>query len=399
MSANRDSWVFALTLMSAAASLVSIAGAQTLLALACLAWFVQRPRPLTLPTYVVPLCVFMVTSIVAVIMSPQPTVGVGSVVRKFVLFSMGLLAANVVTTPLRARIAHMALLAVAAATSLLAIIQFVKAYTHFLSTHRLVDDPTVLARVTGFMGHWMTFSGELLLVWCAAIPAIVILGRKWMIPLAFVGAAVVLSFTRSAWLGSAAGFVVVAATLPRRILAGVALPVAIVIGAASGLIYHRVSMSFQQQKFAPDAGRLELFVAGVHMIKDHPLFGVGPQRVSKEFPRYYRNADLAEANFYYGHLENNILQIAAERGLLCLAAFLWFIFELYASLIRMLKFNKDIRWTSLAALSALTGFLVAGFFSYNFGDSEVLMLLLFIISLPFGLERMALAEKIDGQRT
>src|SRR5262249_43696648 len=147
--------------------------------------------------------------------------------------------------------------------------------------------PTVIARITGFMGHWMTFSGELLLVWCATIPVIVTLGRKWMIPLAVVGAAVVLSFTRSAWLGSAAGFLVVAVTLPRRILAGVGLPVVIVAAAASPLIYHRLSMSFQAQEFAPDSGRVELFIAGVQMIKAHPLFGVGPQRIPKEFPRYF----------------------------------------------------------------------------------------------------------------
>jgi O-antigen ligase len=165
-----------------------------------------------------------------------------------------------------------------------------------------------------------------------------------------------------------------------------------VAAAASGLIYHRVSMSFQQEKFAPDSGRLELFVAGVQMIKDHPLFGVGPQRISSEFPRYYRGYDLANAHFYYGHLENNVLQIAAERGLPCLAAFLWFIIELYSSLARMLKTARDTRWAPLAALSALTGFIVAGLFSYNFGDSEVLLLLLFIVSLPYGLQQMTIVE-------
>jgi hypothetical protein len=49
----------------------------------------------------------------------------------------------------------------------------------FLATQSLADDPTVLARITGFMGHWMTFSGELMLVWCAAVPAILTLGKRW----------------------------------------------------------------------------------------------------------------------------------------------------------------------------------------------------------------------------
>jgi O-antigen ligase len=240
------------------------------------------------------------------------------------------------------------------------------------------------------MGHWMTFSGELLLVWCAAIPALLILGRRWMVPLGIVGAAIVLSFTRSVWLGAAAGFAVAAFMMPRKVLVGVLFPIGIVGAAASGLIYHRVSMSFQQKRFAPDSARLELFIGGVRMIRAHPMFGVGPERIHEEFPKYYRGNDLANANFYYGHLENNVVQLAAERGLLCLATFFWFIFELYASLIGMLKTAaEDTRWTAASALAALTGFLVAGFFEYNFGDSEVLLLLLFIVSLPFGLETTA----------
>jgi O-antigen ligase len=390
MPERRDSWVFALTLLSAAAVLLSIAAAETLLDMACVAWIVQRvrggssPAPLVLPSYLIPLCAFMVTTAVSLMMSPQPDIG-WSAVRKFVLFTMGFLAANLVTTPARARISIGLLLAVAAATSIRGLIQFVGTYLRFLSTQTLADDPTVLARITGFMGHWMTFSGEQLLVWCAAVPAMAVFGRRWLIPLATVGTALVLSFTRSVWLGAMAGFVTVALSIPRKVLIGVALPVAIVGVAASGLIYHRVSLSFQQQQFAPDSGRLELLMGGARMIKDHPLFGVGPERIHTEFPRYYRGNDLARRVPYYGHLENNIVQLAAERGLLCLGTFLWLIFELYAGFIDMLKkAGSGTRWIVLSAVSALTGFIISGLFSYNFGDSEVLLLLLFIVSLPYG---------------
>jgi len=386
MQRSSDSSLFALTLMSAAAVLVSIAVSEMLLAITCVAWIVQRPAAVVWPSYFIPLCAFMLTTVLALLMSAQPEVGMSSV-RKFVLFTMGLLAANMVTTTVRARISLGVLLAIGATTSVYALGQFAIAYIHFLSTRNLADDPTVLARMTGFMGHWMTFSGEQLLVWCAAIPAVLMLGRRWMIPLGVVGTALLLSFTRSAWLGATAGFVVLALLMPRKILISAALPVAVVAVGFSGLIYHRLSFSFKEKQFGPDTGRFELFIGGIRMIKDHPLFGVGPERIHTEFPRY-RGADLAEPNFYYGHLENNIVQLAAERGLLCLTAFLWFIFELYASLLKMLKTaSGDIRWIVLSALSALTGFMIAGLFSYNFGDSEVLLLLLFIVSLPYGVTR------------
>jgi O-antigen ligase len=183
------------------------------------------------------------------------------------------------------------------------------------------------------------------------------------------------------------GFLVVAVLLPRKTLAAVAIPVVLVAAAASGLIVHRLAFSFQDQNFAPDSGRIELLIGGARMIKDHPLFGVGPERIHTEFPGYYRGANLPAANFYYGHLENNIVQLAAERGLLCLAAFLWFILELYAGLIAMLRTAGETRWAVVSALAALTGFLISGFFSYNFGDSEVLLLLMFIVSIPYGLNQ------------
>ena len=391
MPRSRDSWVFVVTLLSAATVLVSIAAAETLLAIACLAAILIRPERAVWPSYIVPLCAFMATTVAALLLSPQPDVGMGAV-RKFVLFTMGLLAANLVTSEKRARTSIAVLLLVASAASAYALFQFVVGYSRFLSTGSLENDPTVLARITGFMGHWMTFSGEQLLVWCAAIPAVLVLGKRWMIPLSLVGATLVLSFTRSVWLGAIAGFVVIILLMPRKSLIAVALPIGIVAAAASGLIVHRLAFSFQQQQqqFAPDSDRIKKLVVGVRMVTDHPLFGVGPERIQREFASYYRGADIPT---YYGHLENNVLQLAAERGLMCLAAFLWFVFELYSSLLGMLKTtSRESRWIVLSALSALTGFLVSGFFSYNFGDSEVLLLFLFIISVPYGVNSTVPAE-------
>jgi putative inorganic carbon (hco3(-)) transporter len=387
---KREPWIYGLTAASAVAVLVSIAAAEILLAMACVAWVFFRPRRMVWPGYVIPLFVFMATTVLSLAMSPEPSIGTG-VVRKFVLFAMGFLAANFVINDDRARLCYAALLGTAAVTSLAALGQFALRYTKFQATQSLTDDPMVLARITGFMGHWMTFSGEQLLIWCAAVPAVMVLGRRALLPLGIVGAALVLSFTRSAWLGALGGFLAVGLLLPRKIVIGVVVPVALVIAAASGLIYHRIAISFEPQNFSPDSGRLVMAITGFQMIQDHPVFGIGPERIHTEFPRYYHGNDLA--NFYYGHLHNNILQIAAERGLLCLAAFLWFIFQVYADLGRMLKTAPaKSRWHILSAIAAVTGFLIAGLFEYNFGDSEVLLLLLFIISLPYGAYETSRAE-------
>src|SRR5215813_12216683 len=109
MRRSRDSWVFVLTLMTAAAVLISIAGAETLLAMACIAWIAHRPRTVIWPSYLVPLGAFMLTTTLALVMSPEPDIGMAAV-RKFVLLTIAVLAANVVTTVSRARIAIRVLL-------------------------------------------------------------------------------------------------------------------------------------------------------------------------------------------------------------------------------------------------------------------------------------------------
>src|SRR4051812_41929332 len=113
MPANRESWVFVLLVISAAAVLVSLPVAETFLAMAFLGLIAIRPKPVIWPSYAVPLCAFILTTIAALMASPQPDVGMGAI-RKFVLFSMGFLAVNLVNTPARARAAHRTLLIVAA---------------------------------------------------------------------------------------------------------------------------------------------------------------------------------------------------------------------------------------------------------------------------------------------
>jgi len=228
------------------------------------------------------------------------------------------------------------------------------------------------------------------------VPALAILGRRWILPLSMVGIGIVTSFTRSVWIGAIVGLSTIALTIPRKTLINILIPLALVILVSSPLIYHRLSMS-AEEGFGPDVGRIALIETGLQMVRDHPLFGVGPQRIETEFVGYYDRGNLA--TFYYGHMHNNPLQIAAERGLICLITFVWFFLELFRGLLR-LKENEDqtLRLMSLSALAALTGFLVAGLFEYNFGDSEVLMLFLFIVSIPFGLAERNGAESKELDR-
>ena len=138
-------------------------------------WIVWQPRRPNLPSFFIPLCAFVAMTFASLLVSPDPAIGWA--IRKTILFGMALLSATFVTTMWRARSSHAILLSVATITSAVGLVQFAIKYVRFASTKQLADDPMILNRITGFMGHWLTFSGEQLLIWCAAIPAAVALGR------------------------------------------------------------------------------------------------------------------------------------------------------------------------------------------------------------------------------
>jgi O-antigen ligase len=399
MRSRRELWIhivsvlsaatYIVTIFCAAATLVSIAAAQILLGVGCLMLFVIRPRPFCVPAYVLPLIVFLQTTLISLAMSPEPLRG-WAPIRKFVLVAIGLLAANFVNDAARAKTAYRLLIAIASVEAMTSFVQFALKERHFLSTGALRDDPMALDRVKGFMGHWMTFSGGQLLVWCAAIPVLVLIGRRWMIPLSFVGVALIFSYTRSAWIGAGAGFLMMAPWVPKKLLVSILIPIVIVALLATPLIYHRYTLSAQGQ-FGPDYGRAALLKAGLQMVEEHPWFGVGLERIPIEFPHYYPGDS---SQFYFGHMQNDFMQIAAERGLLCFAAFLWLLAVLFHSLFRFTKASdQTLRLTAISALAALTGFLVMGLFEYNFGDSEPFMLFMFLISIPFGIDAAIRRQK------
>lgn len=223
-----------------------------------------------------------------------------------------------------------------------------------------------------------------MLAWCAALPLVVAIGQKrYWAGIALVGSGIVIGFTRSVWIGAAVATAIVAGYTGSRKLTPLLIPVGIVVLLASGLIAGRIAMSFEAGH-TPDTGRIEMASVGVRMIADHPFFGVGPERVGEEFPDYYRGDDLD--NLYYGHLHNNFLQLGAERGVPALLALIAFFGLIALDLVRGAR-REESRWISVSGLAVLTAFLTAGLFEYNFGDSEVLMLFMFLVSIPYGVRR------------
>ena len=115
------------------------------------------------------------------------------------------------------------------------------------------------------------------------------------------------------------------------------------------------------------------------MIRDHPVLGVGPNMVEQLYAQYRVPEAVEKVN---QHLHNVPLQIAAERGLPALLAWLSFVAILLVDLARRFHAGEQ-RFLAAVGLAALVSMLAAGLFEYNFGDSEFLMLFLMLVTLPF----------------
>ena len=140
--------------------------------------------------------------------------------------------------------------------------------------------------------------------------------------------------------------------------------------------------------------RLQMISMGVNMVRDHPIFGVGPEMIGRVYGQYLRPNPV---HTYNPHLHDVPVQIAAERGLPALAIWLWFVIVATRDLWRQLK-RGPARALAGAGLAAVVAMLAAGLFEYNFGDSEFLMLFLGLITLPFAAAQNANALAASGRR-
>jgi len=192
--------------------------------------------------------------------------------------------------------------------------------------------------------------------------------------------ALLVSRTRNAWLGAIAGLCLLAVLRVPRLLLVLAGGLVVLVALRPAPLVDRLTVTD-----ASSRDRYYMWQAGIDMILDKPVFGQGPGMILKTYPDYrWPQAP----NPMAPHLHNNALQLAAERGLPCLALWLWLVAAVMGDAVRETRRDRSRRaWPATAAIAILTAAMVAGLFEYNFGDSEILMFLLLVSALPYGLRR------------
>jgi O-antigen ligase len=369
---NRD-WIervgyFAL-LGFVAALQVSIAAANIFLALALLMWLahVIMMRRVEVPTFFYPLAVYAALTLMSAAFSDDPNASfVDS--KQLVLFLIVPMAyefAHETKAPFVVQV----IITVGAVSALYGIFQF-----------GVLQFDNLGQRPRGALGHYMTYSGVLMLVTCAAAARILFTkDRIWpslMMPalLVILG----LTFTRSALIGACAGIAFLLLLKDLRLMAVMPVLAALFFVLAPPQVTDRF-MSMFDARDPTRVDRVTMLKVGSRMVRANPLAGVGPARVGE---RYLEFLDPGEPAHVNPHLHNVPMQIAAERGLPALAAWLWMIVVLVIDMVKRLKV-PDVRFLAAAALGCIVATLAAGMAEYNFGDSEFLMLFLVLMTLPY----------------
>src|SRR5688572_913634 len=287
-----------------AAMQLSIAAAQILLTIAVITWLashISRSERLEAPPFFWPLVAYAALTLIAAGFSIDPGESFTDS-KQLVLFMLVPLTYDLARGA-RANTVLSVILTIGAASAFVGIVQY--AVLNFDGLGR---------RPQGTLSHWMTYSGTLMLVICAATARLLYgsSGRLWA---AFVMPALLvalsLTLTRGAWVGVAVGVAVLLLSKDFRLLA--VIPIVVVGGIllAPQEVIDRGKTMFDRKDLT-SLDRVAMLQAGVAIVKDYPLTGVGPDQIERAYPSYRVAEAVKPTN---PHLHNVPMQIAAERGL------------------------------------------------------------------------------------
>ncbi len=244
---------------------------------------------------------------------------------------------------------------------------------------------TYLNRPEGSLSTYMTFSGLLMLGGIFAVSCGMFRKpmQKWVwASIVIITSCLLLTLTRQAWFGFLIALVFLIFFWRKKNLL-VLLGILLVTYMLSPLpAQQRIKDMFSGEDVTFGM-RVALWKGGWEIFKDYPLTGCG-----------FRCVDLVNSQYpdptgyvaRYRGMHNNLIQVAVDTGILGATAWLgiWFCFFrfLYHKAIALEKKSFE-RWIIFGSSAATLAFLAAGIFETNFYDSEVAMVLYFIMALPF----------------
>jgi O-antigen ligase len=253
-------------------------------------------------------------------------------------------------------------------------------------------------KAQGTLGHYVDFAVMLMQIGCMTLAVLLGVderrrGLRLLLALIFIAltGALFLTETRAALGGLAVGgFLAVVLLSGKRSRIWAVAALALFIAVAALWIYHsRGSLAFGGR----DPGtqfRTMMWEDGVRLIRQHPWFGVGMETIRNHWMEWHIRA----FSYFHdeSHFHNDLIQIAVERGLLALAAWVWFVIAYLIFLVRLVfRARQQSRFAAGVAAGVLGSFVALELTSivhYNLGIESVAMTLFFYFGLAIAIDRM-----------
>ena len=359
-------------LLASVAFSLTIAGANILLGLTFVVWIpalVLRQTSVPWRSIYVPALAWTAWSIISALSSSKPQLSLPGLANLATLLLIPM-TVSLLTLPRWYRFLRL-IAGVSALSSLIALVQI------------LVNGVDLEHRAAGVFSHYMTFGG-----WTMAVMLLLVgealrgdRGRlRWILPVLGLHTVVLsLSLTRNAWVGIAAALGLALILWGSRALMAAPLVLIVALTLLPSTVIDRI-ISITDTTLPANRDRIAMIEAGVKMATDHPWVGVGPKMVKELYPRY-RTDDAVRPRV--SHLHCNPVHITAERGLPALAAYAVMLGLFVVSVIRTRE--KSLAGPMASCLLAVVGLTTAGLFEYNWGDAEIWILTLFILTVPTAL--------------
>lgn len=261
-----------------------------------------------------------------------------------------------------------------------------------LSKHFILGEGGLSKRLHGFIGSWMTFSGFMMIILLLLIAKIITLKNFknrfiYAILSFFFFIAILLSMTRNSWIGLIFGiFTLTFLNSKKLFFISIAL---IIIGSLIVIPYLPKDLKDRIKSIVDienQTNKERIYMAKIawNIIKKHPFWGIGPGNLQLQLKNYAPAG--VDPNWNIPHLHNNLFQVAVDKGIIGLSVWIAiFIKWLYDALIIFYRNKFKFPDLQIGAISVVIAFLISGLFEYNFGDSEILMIILFIMAIPYAL--------------
>jgi len=264
--------------------------------------------------------------------------------------------------------------------------------TSALSIFEIVDFFAERMGRLSIFQHYMTAGGIEMIVLLLVLPFILhshtppgvrMYAAICTVPL-FV--ALLLTFTRSSWLGFICGAALIG-ILRSKYALFVLVGFVVLFLLFAPLPLRERAYSIIDPNDPTNIPRIHMWKTGIQIFKDYPMLGVGDSDLGDIYRTYTTPIDPAEG----GHLHNNFVHLLVTLGIVGFTAVIAIFVKMLIVEVKIYQALKN-DWLAgslaLGALAVFVGFQINGLFEWNFGDQEIISLLWCTLGLTLAADRI-----------